>query len=149
MLREVGDGVQVAVPFRMTALLEARRVGKVLWRRPDRRDRTVALDDFSLPIDADKPSITAVVGESGSGKTTLARLLLGLVTPTPGQVLYRGEGPCARCRGAERPRVPPRRAGDLSGSVRGLQSVLSRRSCADDAGARIPPGDFERREARD
>jgi peptide/nickel transport system ATP-binding protein len=32
----------------------------------------------------------AIVGESGSGKTTLAMSLLNLVTPTNGEVLYRG-----------------------------------------------------------
>lgn len=52
--------------------------------------RIVALGDYSLTIAADHPTIIAVVGESGSGKTTLARLLLGLVTPTSGQVLYQG-----------------------------------------------------------
>jgi len=46
--------------------------------------------EISLAIDQDRPSITAVVGESGSGKTTLARVLLGLVPPTTGQVLYHG-----------------------------------------------------------
>jgi oligopeptide/dipeptide ABC transporter ATP-binding protein len=45
----------------------------------------------TVPIDSGRPSITAVVGESGSGKTTLARLLLGLVTPTRGHVLYQGQ----------------------------------------------------------
>jgi oligopeptide/dipeptide ABC transporter ATP-binding protein len=50
-----------------------------------------ALRDVSLSIDQDRPSITAVVGESGSGKTTLARILLGLVAPTTGRVLYHGE----------------------------------------------------------
>jgi peptide/nickel transport system ATP-binding protein len=54
------------------------------------RERKVALDRFSFAIDAERPSITAVVGESGSGKTTLARLLLGLVEPTEGKVLYHG-----------------------------------------------------------
>ena len=49
-----------------------------------------ALEDFSLLIEGDRPAITAIVGESGSGKTTLARLLLGLVAPTTGQVLYQG-----------------------------------------------------------
>jgi ABC-type oligopeptide transport system ATPase subunit len=50
----------------------------------------VALDDFSLTIDDQQPSIVAVVGESGSGKTTMARLLLGLEAPSSGQTLYRG-----------------------------------------------------------
>jgi oligopeptide/dipeptide ABC transporter ATP-binding protein len=50
-----------------------------------------ALRDVSLSIDQENPSITAVVGESGSGKTTLARILLGLVAPTTGRVLYHGE----------------------------------------------------------
>ena len=52
--------------------------------------RLVALDGFSLTIDAGTPRIIAIVGESGSGKTTLARLLLGLAAPTSGQVLYQG-----------------------------------------------------------
>ncbi len=50
-----------------------------------------ALRDVSFSIDESCPSITAVVGESGSGKTTLARMLLGLVAPSTGRVLYRGE----------------------------------------------------------
>ncbi len=52
--------------------------------------QVVALKDFSLSIDAERPTITAVVGESGSGKTTMARLVLGLETPTAGRVLYEG-----------------------------------------------------------
>src|SRR3989454_5890158 len=55
------------------------------------RSYTVALEDFSLTVEGDRPSITAVVGESGSGKTTLGRLLLGLLTPTSGQVSYAGQ----------------------------------------------------------
>jgi ABC-type oligopeptide transport system ATPase subunit len=50
-----------------------------------------ALKDFSLAIDADRPSIISVVGESGSGKTTMARMLLGLEMPTSGEVLYHGK----------------------------------------------------------
>ena len=52
---------------------------------------TVALNNFSLRVDAEPPAITAIVGESGSGKTTLARLLLGLAAPTTGEVRYRGK----------------------------------------------------------
>jgi len=75
----------------MTTLIEARHLGKLFGGGLFSRQRTRALDDFSLRIDADPPSITAVVGESGSGKTTLARLLLGMIAPTTGEVLYQGK----------------------------------------------------------
>jgi len=75
----------------MTTLLEARHVTKVFGGGLFDRNTTVALEDFSLAIEGDRPSITAVVGESGSGKTTLARLLLGLATPSRGQVFYQGQ----------------------------------------------------------
>jgi oligopeptide/dipeptide ABC transporter ATP-binding protein len=75
----------------MTALLEARNVTKIFGGGLFDKSRTVALDDFSFKVDADNPSVTAIVGESGSGKTTLARLLLGLVAPTEGEVLYNGK----------------------------------------------------------
>jgi peptide/nickel transport system ATP-binding protein len=74
----------------MTTLLEARYLTKVFGGGVFDRKHTVALEDFSIRIDSDRPSITAVVGESGSGKTTLARLLLGLAAPTRGEVLYLG-----------------------------------------------------------
>ncbi|HKD74218.1 MAG TPA: ABC transporter ATP-binding protein, partial [Ktedonobacterales bacterium] len=75
---------------RMTVFLEARHVAKSFGGGMLERDAIVALQDFSLTIDSERPRITAIVGESGSGKTTLARLLLGLVAPTLGQVLYQG-----------------------------------------------------------
>ncbi|MEM2938914.1 MAG: ABC transporter ATP-binding protein [Candidatus Bathyarchaeia archaeon] len=43
---------------------------------------------FSMP---DKPWITALIGESGSGKTTIARMILGLLEPTSGEILYKGK----------------------------------------------------------
>jgi oligopeptide/dipeptide ABC transporter ATP-binding protein len=74
----------------VTALIEARNVSKVFGADMFGRGGTVALEDLSFSIAETPPSVTAIVGESGSGKTTLARLLLGLITPTNGQVLYKG-----------------------------------------------------------
>ena len=52
--------------------------------------KMVALQDFNLCLAADEPAIIAIAGESGSGKTTAANLLLGLLTPSAGQIYYRG-----------------------------------------------------------
>src|ERR1700738_875391 len=73
----------------MSALLEARAVTK-FFGGGLRGRRMTAVENFSLTIASDPPSIIALVGESGSGKTTLARLFLGLVEPSEGSVLYRG-----------------------------------------------------------
>jgi peptide/nickel transport system ATP-binding protein len=75
----------------MPPLLEAQHLTRTFASGFLDRHTTVALEDFSLVIDSERPAITAIVGESGSGKTTLARLLLGLVTPTRGQVFYQGQ----------------------------------------------------------
>jgi len=48
-----------------------------------------AVEDVSIGVEAGQT--VALVGESGSGKTTTARLLLGLETPTAGQVLFKGQ----------------------------------------------------------
>src|SRR5512134_3569793 len=53
-------------------------------------DQVVALQDFNLTIHDDPATITTIAGESGSGKTTLANLVLGFVTLTSGQVIYKG-----------------------------------------------------------
>ncbi|MGE3799074.1 MAG: ABC transporter ATP-binding protein [Thermomicrobiales bacterium] len=74
----------------MTALLEAQNVSKVFGGGIVRKNQTIALERFSFEISAEQPSVTAIVGESGSGKTTAARILLGLIAPTTGTVLYQG-----------------------------------------------------------
>lgn len=50
----------------------------------------VALDTFNLELRGEPAGITTIAGESGSGKTTLANLILGFLSPTHGQVLYKG-----------------------------------------------------------
>ncbi len=72
----------------MASLIELRNTSKTFGTGWFSR-KTVALRDFSMAIDDENPSITALVGESGSGKTTIARLILGIIPPTTGEVLYR------------------------------------------------------------
>ena len=49
----------------------------------------IALRDVSLSVPA--AQTLGIVGESGSGKTTLARVMLGLLEPDAGDVVFRGE----------------------------------------------------------
>lgn len=49
-----------------------------------------AVTDFSLTLPGDPPRLVTIAGESGSGKTTVARLVLGLLTASAGEILYRG-----------------------------------------------------------
>ena len=53
--------------------------------------RKQALRGVNLRLPPDRPHVLAVVGESGSGKTTLTRLLLGLLRPTRGRILWQGQ----------------------------------------------------------
>lgn len=53
------------------------------------RRKTVAVDhvDFSFY----EGEIVSIVGESGSGKTTLAKMILGLLKPTEGEIYFQGK----------------------------------------------------------
>ena len=75
----------------MTNLLEIKNVTKVYQRGLLSSKAKVALNNFSLTLKEEEPSILTVAGESGSGKTTLAMLVLGFITPTTGEILYRGK----------------------------------------------------------
>ena len=72
-------------------LLHADGISKVFDSGTFKKVYTHALDPVTLSIPYSPPTITAVAGESGSGKTTLARTILGLVEPTTGHVVYRGQ----------------------------------------------------------
>lgn len=56
---------------------------------PTSRGLLHAVDDINISIDAGET--LGVVGESGCGKSTLGRLILGLIEPTDGEVLFNGE----------------------------------------------------------
>ncbi|HEX9257967.1 MAG TPA: ABC transporter ATP-binding protein, partial [Acidimicrobiales bacterium] len=57
---------------------------------------TVALDDVSVEVRSGE--IVGVIGANGAGKTTLIRLLLGLLTPSAGDIVLFGEPPSRTSR---------------------------------------------------
>ena len=75
----------------MSDLLEFQNVTKVFSRGLLSRSSTTALNNISLKLTAEEPTIMTVAGESGSGKTTLAMLLLGFIAPTTGKIMYHGQ----------------------------------------------------------
>ena len=50
---------------------------------------TVAVDH--VDFDFHKGELISIVGESGSGKTTLSKMLLGLLEPTDGEIMFQGK----------------------------------------------------------
>ena len=53
------------------------------------RQKTVAVDH--VDFDFYEGEIVSIVGESGSGKTTLAKMLLGLISVTEGEITFLGK----------------------------------------------------------
>ena len=51
--------------------------------------KTVAVDH--VDFDFHEGEFVSIVGESGSGKTTLSKMLLGLLNPTEGEILFQGK----------------------------------------------------------
>jgi len=76
----------------MENLLELRNVVKRFYIEGlIRRKYVTAVDGVSFTIPGEKPTTVSLVGESGSGKTTIARLILGFIKPTSGEILYKGK----------------------------------------------------------
>jgi len=81
-------------------LLELRDVGRTYSMGGlFTRHRVRAVDRVGFALAADKPEIFTVIGESGSGKTTLARMILNIVPPTDGVILFNGAD-ISKMRGA-------------------------------------------------
>lgn len=69
-----------------TPIIEFRNVSK--WYG-EGENRTEVLHNINLKIE--EGEFLAIVGFTGSGKTTLVNLMTGLLQPSEGEVLYRGE----------------------------------------------------------
>ena len=69
-------------------LLEVKNLTKVFTVGLFKRKEIVAVDNVSFSV---KPAeFISLVGESGSGKTTAARMILKLLPPTSGEVIFEG-----------------------------------------------------------
>ncbi|MDK2794480.1 MAG: hypothetical protein PWP75_1109, partial [Caldanaerobacter sp.] len=73
----------------MTILLEAKDITKIFPL--DKGRKLKAVDKVSFSFSKENAKILSLVGESGSGKTTIARMILGLLPPTEGNVYFLGE----------------------------------------------------------
>ena len=78
----------------MTALLETRGLGRAFGALQAVADVSLAVQPMEL---------RAIIGPNGAGKTTLFHLISGLLAPTSGRVLFRGDDVTAlaapaRCR---------------------------------------------------
>lgn len=68
------------------------RFHQVSYHYPNHKENVIK--DFSFEFEAGK--IYAVVGENGAGKTTLSRLLLGLISPSTGEISFpKDENACS------------------------------------------------------
>jgi ABC-type glutathione transport system ATPase component len=90
-------------------LVEVSHLSKSYPRRGGlRTEHAVVVDDVSFAIHLGET--LGLVGESGSGKSTIARMVLGLIEPTAGSVIFDGQAvsgvPQHRLR-AMRRRVQP------------------------------------------
>ena len=112
----------------MTALLHAEGLAKVYAARSRwsafAREKSVvrAVDDLSIEI-AESETL-ALVGESGCGKSTTGRLIMRLIEPSAGRVVFEGKDITA-ASGAELRRVrrpPHRNAGRVVPSIRAAPS---------------------------
>lgn len=54
----------------------------------DKGNKKVILDNISINFEDN--CVTAITGQNGSGKSTLTKIIIGIIRPTSGQILYNG-----------------------------------------------------------
>lgn len=86
-----------ASPLKVSGLRKIFVLRSGLFRTPR---EIMAVNDVSFEMQAG--CNFGIIGESGSGKTTVARMLLGLETPSSGEIQFAGRPFTARRRSAER-----------------------------------------------
>jgi oligopeptide/dipeptide ABC transporter ATP-binding protein len=74
-------------------LIETRNLTRTFGSR---RERVTAVDNVSLGIR--EGEVLCLVGESGCGKTTTGKVMAGLLKPSAGRILYRGQDVWAQAR---------------------------------------------------
>jgi ATP-binding cassette subfamily B protein len=78
------DLTEVRTPGRLTGRIDLRKVSFQYDQ-----NAPMILQDINIRISPGQK--VALVGRTGSGKSTLGKLLVGLITPTKGDILYDGE----------------------------------------------------------
>ena len=112
----IGARMDTIVATTTGALLDVRGVRQAYHK--DSAADLVVLDDVDLRIAPGE--IVGLLGRSGSGKSTLLRIVAGLLTPTGGEVFWRGarlHGP-RRGRGDGVPELRPVPLADGAGKCR-------------------------------
>jgi peptide/nickel transport system ATP-binding protein len=91
-----------------TPLLELRNIAKTYMVRQGFFEKPKPLSAISgVDLKLHRGEVLGLVGESGCGKSTLARILLGLESPTAGEVLIEGKAIAGEDRIALARRIQP------------------------------------------